>query len=364
MRMNYYCIPKEEAVRRLSIPCTASMWLLILICCRGNEAGGSQADSTGSFFFDNMDSCDTALWQKTDGVMSETVDCAYRQDHVTHGSGVMTITLDDQSNFGYDYTSGEYATKLLYGYGLIEGRIWFSSTESGTVGSLFTFTDHWDGNPLSEIDIEILGSDPTVMWCSIVGPTSYWGDTVPLGFDASLGFHIYGIEWTPTTVSWIVDGQVVLTGDGTILPSGVPARIFMNFWNGDYGWTGEFNYPGTPLTTEYDWIRYTPLTTAVPDILDLPTTSLTLHPPVPNPSGGMMLLRCSSTVSAAPMEFTIHSVSGRFVRRLITSRTTARECEVLWDGRDENGCEVPSGIYFVKAIDSGREASRRIVILR
>ena len=62
----------------------------------------------------------------------------------------------------------------------------------------------------------------------------------------------------------------------------------------------------------------------------------------------------------------IFNASGRLVRTLVRD-----EAEVLpavrlekWDGKDEKGQRVSSGIYYYRLTVSGRDTSRRMVVLR
>ena len=53
-----------------------------------------------------------------------------------------------------------------------------------------------------------------------------------LGFDASVEFHTYGIDWRPGCISWLVDGVVVhwrASWDPTPIPH-LPMRIHANVW--------------------------------------------------------------------------------------------------------------------------------------
>lgn len=92
-----------------------------------------------------------------------------------------------------------------------------------------------------------------------------------------------------------------------------------------------------------------------------PTLSLSVNP---NPF-------CNSTrigwspPNGKPIAVTIRDVRGRVVRR-ITTYPTAGTASFLWDGRDESGAEVPSGVYIVATIDTGSSAleSRRVARVR
>jgi hypothetical protein len=67
----------------------------------------------------------------------------------------------------------------------------------------------------------------------------------------------------------------------------------------------------------------------------------------------------------APVELAIYNVMGQLQRRLLGGATLpAGGHEVAWDGRDDTGRELSSGIYLVRFV-SGRDVSmRRLVLVR
>jgi len=55
---------------------------------------------------------------------------------------------------------------------------------------------------------------------------------IDLGFDATLDFHLYAIDWRPGRITWSVDGRVVherVGWDPTPLPH-LPMRLHANLW--------------------------------------------------------------------------------------------------------------------------------------
>ena len=126
----------------------------------------------------------------------------------------------------------------------------------GVVSSFFTYTGESENNPWDEIDIEILGKDTTKVqlnyYTNGVGNHEFMYD---LGFDASEGFHTYGFNWQPDSITWYVDGKEVYKATDNI-PS-TPGRIMMNTWPGIgvNEWLNPFN-GNTPLTARYQWVTY------------------------------------------------------------------------------------------------------------
>ena len=74
-------------------------------------------------------------------------------------------------------------------------------------------------------------------------------------------------------------------------------------------------------------------------------------------AGGAAVSTASVTVRV-----TIYDVSGRVVRRFIRSALPGGSDTVSWDGRDEGGKRVASGIYFAR-VSSGAEAVTRKMLL-
>jgi len=66
----------------------------------------------------------------------------------------------------------------------------------------------------------------------------------------------------------------------------------------------------------------------------------------------------------SPVALEIHDVGGRSVRALLDARVAAGEHEVAWDGRDESGRAVASGVYFVTLTESARRTVRKVVLAK
>jgi hypothetical protein len=89
-----------------------------------------------------------------------------------------------------------------------------------------------------------------------------------------------------------------------------------------------------------------------------------VHAPVPTPSSGPVRLSYSGVRPGVPVELSIYSARGALVRTLADVPVSRGLHTVAWDGRDEAGGEVASGVYYVKGA-SGTETDRTtLVILR
>ena len=67
---------------------------------------------------------------------------------------------------------------------------------------------------------------------------------------------------------------------------------------------------------------------------------------------------------AGRAELRIYAVNGRLVRTLVEAELEAGPHTVVWDGLDESGRAVSSGVYFYVLATPGVEESRKMLLLR
>ncbi len=83
----------------------------------------------------------------------------------------------------------------------------------------------------------------------------------------------------------------------------------------------------------------------------------------PNPFNPATTIRFTLE-SEAPVALTIFDVAGRAVRSLVSGQLAGGTHVVAWDGRDERGAPVASGIYLYKLVTPDRAAVRKMVLLQ
>jgi hypothetical protein len=71
-----------------------------------------------------------------------------------------------------------------------------------------------------------------------------------------------------------------------------------------------------------------------------------------------------AATGGATVTLTIYDVSGRLVRRLFEGRRAAGEHAAAWDGADDRGVAVSSGVYYYRLSAGGQSASRKLVLIR
>lgn len=92
-------------------------------------------------------------------------------------------------------------------------------------------------------------------------------------------------------------------------------------------------------------------------------SGLTLSASYPNPFTEQTTVSMTLPRASA-VELTVYDVRGTLVRTLTTGRMPAGTHAVAWDGTNEGGRSVASGVYFVQLSAAGTTVTRRVVRLR
>lgn len=83
----------------------------------------------------------------------------------------------------------------------------------------------------------------------------------------------------------------------------------------------------------------------------------------PNPFNPETVIRYSLHAQGT-VELAIFNVLGQRIRTLVQANQTSGTYEVRWDGRDETGLSVASGVYIYRLQADGFTASRKMLLLR
>ena len=135
-----------------------------------------------------------------------------------------------------------------------------------------------------------------------------------------------------------------------------------------YRWYVDASDPGGHVRESRD--RYTFVTGATTSVdITPPASGVVLYPNRPNPvrsSTRIPFAIGASPTSTVQVTLRIYNASGRLVRTLVENEADAVPAVrlVSWDGLDEKGHRVGSGIYYYRLTVSGEDVSRRMVILR
>ncbi len=89
-----------------------------------------------------------------------------------------------------------------------------------------------------------------------------------------------------------------------------------------------------------------------------------LFPPSPNPFRGETVIMHDIAADAGPPRLTIYDVSGRVVKTFAGTPERSGRYEVTWNGTNDNGQHVGSGVYFCSLETGENRETRRIVLLK
>ena len=135
-------------------------------------------------------------------------------------------------------------------------------------------------------------------------------------------------------------------GIGNVLEDGSPS-------GNDATITGAEWWQGTPFHPD-----------GIEDGITPPTIpSFALYSGYPNPFTERAMIRYDLPV-ACPSQLAIFDIAGRAIRTLVDGFQPKGAHCACWDGRDQNGREAPSGIYFCRMRSGDFSAARKLLLVR
>jgi hypothetical protein len=105
------------------------------------------------------------------------------------------------------------------------------------------------------------------------------------------------------------------------------------------------------------------LTGEVTAVGDVPVAIFRLDQNVPNPFNPVTKISFSLD-RAGPVDLAVYDVSGRRVASLVREDRAAGSHLVTWDGTDDRGGRVSSGVYFYKLQTADRVDTRKMTLLK
>ncbi|RIK79510.1 hypothetical protein DCC62_05510 [candidate division KSB1 bacterium] len=133
---------------------------------------------------------------------------------------------------------------------------------------------------------------------------------------------------------------------------------FRNGWGGDTGFSLERINPRLPTQDSSNWSTCVDLAGATPgqqnsiytSILPSATSlSISPNPFSPDEDGfdDFAIFNLNLPVTTASVHLKIYDLRGRLVRWLLNNRSVGSAFQVVWNGRDDEGQAVRSGVYLV-----------------
>jgi len=89
-----------------------------------------------------------------------------------------------------------------------------------------------------------------------------------------------------------------------------------------------------------------------------------LHQNIPNPFNPRTTINYEVAAGGADVAIAVYDAAGRLVRMLVDEHQSAGPHDVVWDGRNNAGTTVSSGVYFYRMTSGAFSESRRMVLLK
>ncbi len=92
-------------------------------------------------------------------------------------------------------------------------------------------------------------------------------------------------------------------------------------------------------------------------------SALTLETPFPNPFNPATTISFSLAESNFT-ELSVHNITGQKIRTLASGMLSAGQHSIVWDGMNENGMPVSSGLYFTRLESGGMAKTARMTLMK
>ena len=230
-------------------------------------------------------------------------------------------------------------------------------------------------NPFNEIDVEISrwGIPGNDVGQFVVQPYDWWSGNLSR-FDAAFGteeLSSYAFEWLPDRVEFRAwrggpDDEAPETlihawsYAGPHIPRPEQPRVHMNLWQFD-------GPPATEQEAVVHGFAFTPADGPV-GVGEQPAPPpfsevARLFPAAPNPFNPTTTIRYELRRDGIA-EIAVFDVTGARVRTLVNGHVTAGEHQVTWDGRNDAGRRLASGVYLCLLSAGDFRTAQRMVLIK
>jgi PKD repeat protein len=100
------------------------------------------------------------------------------------------------------------------------------------------------------------------------------------------------------------------------------------------------------------------------NLVDIVTISTMKAYPNPFNPATNIALNLNSTDSKNPVDLSIYNIRGQLVKTLIDNSIMNNTSSMLWDGTDNNGSPISTGIYFIRLETATNTVSTKVVLMK
>jgi hypothetical protein len=136
-------------------------------------------------------------------------------------------------------------------------------------------------------------------------------------------------------------------------------RLHVTQWNNQHGRLNEFEVCGSSTAApslSKDSPQETALTANMPE-------QFQLHQNYPNPFNPSTQI-AFSVKEVGEVQLSVYNINGQVVRTLVSGQMNPGHHTITWNGRDNAGNVVPSGLYFYKLRANGYEQTRKMTMTK
>ncbi len=166
-----------------------------------------------------------------------------------------------------------------------------------------------------------------------------------------------------TEMTYADNGAGAVISQTTVNPKGNTVKVILSGFS--YHYIRDDRAAGIPDRTHHLDDILTCLNAAHSPATGVRPTGLvnSLSQNYPNPFNPQTTIRFTLKDNA-PVSLKIYNVSGQLVKTLVSGTRTAGEHTVRWDGRNDAGQAVSSGVYFYKLVTKNFSQTRKMVLLK
>jgi hypothetical protein len=265
----------------------------------------------------------------------------------------VTVPHHANQNLGAGFTVDAWVNTNAYGHGWPIAQ----KRSAGNVGGFTLETTHapFGNNFGLQFVIWIAGAAKTVTTPANVMTNFVWHHVAATYDGAFMKIYVDAVE------------QASLSAPGSIDASTAPLVMGRNVVNTAFAMNGcidEVHLFNRALTqAEIQWIRDADFWGICPTPVGPTDAHTALGQNYPNPFNPSTVIDYELS-EALDVNLTVYDASGRQVRSLVRDRKPAGPNSVRWDGKDDSGRGVATGVYFYRLQAGGVSQTRKMVLLK
>jgi flagellar hook assembly protein FlgD len=115
------------------------------------------------------------------------------------------------------------------------------------------------------------------------------------------------------------------------------------------------------LQSTKEWMTALPPQTSIDEEVSTPE-NFSLSQNYPNPFNATT--KIDFRTEGGDVNLAIYDITGSLVKTLVNGSLEAGSHSIVWDGKDNGGSDVSSGVYFYRLSDSNGDSFRRMTLLK